>query len=342
MQDTLWQKFYELLDNVLKSTLDKNIIIFGSSRSGEFIRWFYKQFYDKDIKAIIDRWKVENHSLVLHLMSLYYIYDENDLIINTFPVKKGPEAEFNEIGEDWSKILYTKEQIIELWDYLYKGNEADKYEITFYDWLEYSKGIDILSTVRRSQVKGKEAHGYYPTDFRLLYSIFSNIKISDNDAVLDIGCGKGSTMLALKECGFKRIGGVEYTDDIYRIMIDNIKKCNVKYEQRMIETKDVFDDCLMYCYLGDATLINEQLDLYNYFFLFNPFSYSLTTLVIDNIIKSLNRKPRRIKVIYAEPIYHNELLLSGKFKVFYKIKNNNTFSECFGGITYDIYIYESI
>lgn len=236
MTDSIyWSQFYNKIDKILKDTLDNNIIIFGSSQGSEFIRWFYLQFYNKNVKFIIDRWKVDNHYSVLHLMSFYYVYDKDDIIINTYPKEMGPVYEFKNIGEDWSNVVYSENQIINLWDKLYNTEDlesTDKYDITFYDYLEYTQKVDLLTTIRRSCVKGNNAHGYYPADFRIIYTIF---KLSDHfrkdDYLLDIGCGKGASLIALYECGFKNLGGVEYTDQIYSTLIRNMEALKIDYKE---------------------------------------------------------------------------------------------------------------
>ena len=62
----------------------------------------------------------------------------------------------------------------------------------------------------------------------------------------------------------------------------------------------------------------------------------LTAKVIDNILDSLKRKPRRIMIFYAEPICHQLLIDSGYFKMVQKIGSG------MGGITYQANIYESM
>ena len=111
----MWERMYKKLDNILRPTLDKNIIIYGSN--GGFVQWFYRYFYNKEIKCVIDRWKVDQYAHIQHLMSLYYMWEEEDVIINTIPQKTSLRCEFNDIGEDWSRVKYTDEQIIELYHY---------------------------------------------------------------------------------------------------------------------------------------------------------------------------------------------------------------------------------
>lgn len=335
-------EFYNKLDTILKQTLDKNVIIFGATYGGEFIKWVYKEKYGKTIKGIVDRWESDTHFHVLHLMSLYYLFDENDIIINVLPKDMGPRKEFENIGEDWTKLNYTEAQIINLWEEIYKDHDANsekQYEITFYDYLEYKGNVDLLTTIRRNAVKGKYAHGYYPTDFRLIYTIFEMENLFDKKkAILDIGCGKGASLIALYECGYKRIGGVEFTDEIYNVLIENLNKLEIDYHDLEVSNVNDIKELKegINCYLGDASLMEVQLDWYNNYFFFNPFSYKMSTIVFLHIIESIKRNPRKIRIFYAEPICHQYLIDSGYFILIYQS------GEKMGSITYNVNIYESI
>ena len=220
----MWNRMYEELDNILRSTLDKNVIIYG--KNGGFVQWFYRYFYNKEIKCVIDRWHVGQYAHIQHLMSLYYMWEKEDVIINTTPKKSSPRYEFNDIGEDWSRVKYKDEQIIELYDYLYGDEEG--YSVSFYDYLEYKANVDLLTTIRRKDVTGELAHGYYPTDFRLMYEAFSDESCFDkNDKVLDIGCGKGASVICLWNLGYRNIDGVEYTKSIFNSLLNNLSKLQI-------------------------------------------------------------------------------------------------------------------
>ena len=90
------------------------------------------------------------------------------------------------------------------------------------------------------------------------------------------------------------------------------------------------------CYCGDATLMEEELDKYNWFFLFNPFTWNVMSKVLNNICKSIKRVPRKAYIFYAEPIGHKLIMETKIFKVKKRICYD--YSE----VSYYSYIYESI
>ena len=62
---------------------------------------------------------------------------------------------------------------------------------------------------------------------------------------------------------------------------------------------------------GDATLIKDEIDDYNYYFFYDPFQGQSFTSVIDNICESQKRKRRKISIIYASPRCHEYVIGRG-------------------------------
>lgn len=117
MLNIIYDQFCELLNPILEKTLYNNIIIYGANRGGEFIKWYYQHYFKKRIEVIIDRWAISPISTIPHLFTLYYIYNENDVIINITP--HNIREEFEDTGENWNRVQYRDSQIINLWDIIY-------------------------------------------------------------------------------------------------------------------------------------------------------------------------------------------------------------------------------
>lgn len=332
----MYKEFCRLLEMYLKPVLNRNIIVYGSE-GGDFLRWFLRKKYNKEIKTIIDRWDLSPVDTILHLWSLYYIYEENDIIINTTP--QNIKDEFDDTGEKWQWTKYKDSQIINLWALLYENalyGNTKLPEFTYFGWLEYRYQADLLTAIKRKFVTGKNAHGYLPTDFRIFLDAFSDCVVTKNDAVLDIGCGKGSGVLSLLACGFHTIGAIEYTEKIYNIMLSNFNKMNISYIEHVPGKDTELVSQNINVYLGDASVMRRQLNDYNWFFLFNPFSMEIFEIVLNNICRSMEERSRKIHIFYAEPIAHSMIMDTGKFQIKQKICSN------LSNVSYYSYIYESI
>ncbi|MCM1231271.1 MAG: class I SAM-dependent methyltransferase [Ruminococcus flavefaciens] len=335
----MYNEFRKMLDDKLMKFLKNNILIYGCNRGGDFIKWYFKFYHNKDIKAVIDRWELSPLGTIPHLWNLYYIYDENDIIINATP--KDIIAEFNDTEENWEKTRYKQTQIYNLWEQLYSRNKinGEVPEITYYDWLEYKYDIDLLMPIKRKHTELDYAHGYFPTDFRIFMDALKKYhKEIKNESIFDIGCGKGSGIISLLAAGeWKKIGAIEYTEYIYDIMDSNLNKLQLSHQLIKLGEKHYKqEESGIICYKGDATALNEEFDEYTWFFLFNPFTWETMEIVFENICKSLKRFPRKIHIFYAEPITHQMIIDSRLFKVSDVICGNYAYGSYFS------YIYESI
>ena len=107
---------------------------------------------------------------------------------------------------------------------------------------------------------------------------------------IDLGSGKGRTLLMASEYPFRRIIGVELLPSLHRIAQENLQNYeNVSQQCFALEAV-----CL------DATafvLPDEPLVLY----LFNPFPESGLRKTIRNLENSLRKHPRATYVLYHNP-----------------------------------------
>ena len=88
--------------------------------------------------------------------------------------------------------------------------------------------------------------------------------------------------------GFKRVLGVELDPGLCEIARKNMKRLNI--EGVSILNKD-------------ATLIAEELDIFNYFYLYNPFDAQVMRSLLSNIEDSINKYPREIYIAYLKPVH---------------------------------------
>jgi SAM-dependent methyltransferase len=132
-----------------------------------------------------------------------------------------------------------------------------------------------------------------------LEKILKALSISRSDQVLDIGCGKGGAMLTLAKYPFGRVDGLELSSQLVRIA------------QRNLERMRISNAAIFCC---DAAAFDE-LDRYNYFYMYNPFPEVVMRPVMDNIASSLNRSPRKATLIYKNPVFHGIVVDRGFQKV---------------------------
>ncbi len=125
--------------------------------------------------------------------------------------------------------------------------------------------------------------------------VLKTLKISPQDSILDIGAGKGGSMITLAKWPFRRVDGIEISPALIKIAEHNLKRLGrVKGTIRQSDAAEFTD-----------------MDEYRFFYMFNPFPASVMSSVLDNIKASVARVPRRITLIYKNPVCHDLLVNAG-------------------------------
>ena len=146
-------------------------------------------------------------------------------------------------------------------------------------------------------------HDYRPTPC----SIFEwTIGAIDYDfsrlTFVDYGAGKGRVLLLASEHPFAAVGGIEFAEELHDDAVMNI----AQYPRSRMKCRNVE------CVLEDAsTLGPPDGDSVNYFF--NPFSREMFAEVLNNLVVSYRKRPRRLYLILIEPVATDLVDASGVF-----------------------------
>ena len=120
-----------------------------------------------------------------------------------------------------------------------------------------------------------------------LFNVLKNLDITINDEIMDIGSGKGFALLIMNLFPFKKIYGIEASDNFNLICKNNLELIN-KY-------KNDFN-------LNRFSLINQDVQNFeftkkhkiNYFYFYNPF----TSDIFEYIIKNISQFGYPVTIIY--------------------------------------------
>ncbi|MBP1465519.1 methyltransferase domain-containing protein [Candidatus Chloroploca sp. M-50] len=160
-------------------------------------------------------------------------------------------------------------------------------------------GLDFLTTLRAEEA-GLDPHsafGSSPSGNKYLKHILTDLKITPKDAILDIGCGKGSALRTMLAFPFVRVDGIELSGKIAAIATRNFKRLNA-------HRVNVFH--------GDASMFSGY-DAYNIVYLYNPFPVSVMRPVVQALTRSVQEVERELVIIYNNPTCHETVVAQGVF-----------------------------
>jgi hypothetical protein len=119
---------------------------------------------------------------------------------------------------------------------------------------------------------------------------------------IDYGAGKGRVMCLASERPFAAVAGVEFAEELH----DDAQMNIAQYPRSRMKCRNVE------CVLEDASQVGlPDGESVNYFF--NPFSREVFAEVLNNIVVSYRKTPRRLYLILVDPVATDLIDASGVF-----------------------------
>lgn len=176
---------------------------------------------------------------------------------------------------------------------------------------KYNLNTIELDRLKNITVKSKNinhASIYQACNFYVLEKGFDYLcGINANNNITDFGCGKGRVLVVAAYYGFKNITGIDFAKALCVAAEKNIAKSKNLFPSANINV--LHEDVVDYKIRKEETV----------FFFFNPFDEFIMLRVVKNILASLKENPRKIFVMYANPV-HKEIFLSAGFEEEYYLK----------------------
>lgn len=140
---------------------------------------------------------------------------------------------------------------------------------------------------------------YEPAEWRTLQRALPKRSVTDDDVFVDLGCGMGRMVLRAAEYRFAKVIGVELSSGLIAIAERNLERNRDRLRCRNIEL--IHADVTAYELDDSVTVV----------FFNNPFTGEIFQAAIDNLRRSLERRPRRLRIVYRHPTEHERLLATG-------------------------------
>ncbi len=185
-----------------------------------------------------------------------------------------------------------------------------------YDW-EHRVNTTSGTVGWRARLLGLFHSAYQPTDPALFHEMMASLpSLSERFefetfTFVDLGSGKGRTLLMASEYPFRKIVGVELIAELHRSAEENI----LAYHSATQRCRNIEVVCADAC---DFPFPAEPLVLY----LFSPLAEHGLRRLIDNLEKSLAANPRPLYLLYHNPLLEHVI---GERAVFVRVGGNEQY-----------------
>lgn len=185
----------------------------------------------------------------------------------------------------------------ELWGFVRESTperRRQRYGDMEYDW-EQRVNTTSGTVGWQTRLLGIFHSPYQPTDPALFREMLAALPIDFRKfTFIDIGSGKGRTLLMASEYPFRKVVGVELIAELHRTAEENV----AAYEVRRIET--VCMDARAFVFPETPLVV----------YLFNPLPEAGLRQVMRNLEQSWERRPRPVWIVYHNPLMESVLMQS--------------------------------
>jgi SAM-dependent methyltransferase len=205
---------------------------------------------------------------------------------------------WNDLAADRGKIFATRQLLASLWEFVRDSTperRKQRYGDAEFDW---DHRVDTTSgTVSwRNRLLGSFHSPYQPTDAALFHEMLEALRLQTecdfSDFVfVDLGSGKGRTLLMAADYPFRRVVGVELLPELHRAAQANIGKYQSTL-QKCFDLKSICADAVEFRFPDEPIVL----------FLFNPLPEAGLRRVIANLEQSLRTHPRKVYLLYHNPL----------------------------------------
>jgi SAM-dependent methyltransferase len=165
------------------------------------------------------------------------------------------------------------------------------------------RGLETEGNVKGLEHQHPDRVLYHPSAWHVLPLALRYIGVSDRDTFVDFGCGKGRIVHQAAMRPFRRVIGVEIAPDLAEIARAALAARSSRHRCHDVEI--VVADATEFAVPDDLTIA----------YLFDPFGGKTLDAVLGNIIDSLDRRPRRIRLIYVHPTAAHQILATKRFRL---------------------------
>jgi SAM-dependent methyltransferase len=165
------------------------------------------------------------------------------------------------------------------------------------------RGLDTSSPATEPEHDHPDRVHYVPSPWHVLPRALHYLGVSDRDTFVDFGCGKGRVVHQAARRPFCRVIGVEISPVLAEIARTGLEARRHQHRCRHLEI--VVSDVREFPVPDDLTIG----------YLFHSFGHETLDAVLRGIVDSIDRYPRRVRLIYVFPINERQVLATERFRL---------------------------
>lgn len=155
----------------------------------------------------------------------------------------------------------------------------------------YDTLLNIQTAEQKGFTQNIHYHRYEPTSYYGLEVLFNEYELERADSVVDFGCGKGRLNFYIHYRFGARTTGIEMDEKLYKLAMEN----RDRYAKKMRKGSN---EISFYLGIAEEYLIESN---QNIFYFFNPFTVQIFIKVVNNILLSIEERPRKVDIILYYP-----------------------------------------
>lgn len=210
---------------------------------------------------------------------------------------------WNDVAAREGRVAATRQLLAALWEFVRDSTperRRQRYGDAEYDW-EHRVNTTSAAVCWRDRLLGAFHSPYQPTEsilfHEMLDALHQQTHLGFRDLVfLDLGSGKGRTLLMASDYPFRRIVGVELLLALHQAAQENLNRYRSE-SQKCFALESICADATEFAFPVEPTVL----------YLFNPFPEVGLKRVMANLEQSLLANPRSVYVLYHNPVLEHVL-----------------------------------
>jgi SAM-dependent methyltransferase len=225
------------------------------------------------------------------------------------PLLRAARQWWSDIAAREGRITASSRLLAAMWEFVRDSTPArlrQRYGDADYDW-DHHVNTTSGAVSWRDRLLGVFHSPYQPTEPALFHEMLEALRQQAHldfrkFTFIDLGSGKGRTLLLASDYPFRRIVGVELLPALHQIAQENLQKYSSE-SQKCFALESICADATAFPFPVEPTVL----------YLFNPFPEPGLQRTLANLEQSLRKNPRPVYVLYHNPLLEHVLRESAAF-----------------------------